>query len=69
MSRRPPFAAALALLSCLVAGPTHAQDWPQPGKTIQLIVPAPGGNPNGDAIANSLAHDRQPRLRRNEKAL
>ena len=42
MSRRPFFAAALALLAGLVAVSASAQDWPQPGKTIQLIVPAPG---------------------------
>ena len=63
MSRRPPFAAALALLSLLVAGPSLAQDWPQPGKTIQLIVPAPGGSGTGDTIARVLAEELQSRLK------
>ena len=63
MSRRPPLAAALALLSLLVAGPALAQDWPQPGKTIQLIVPAPGGSGTGDTIARVLAEELQSRLK------
>ncbi|MEO5844663.1 MAG: tripartite tricarboxylate transporter substrate binding protein [Caldimonas sp.] len=64
MSRRsPPLAAALALLSLLAAGPALAQDWPQPGKTIQLIVPAPGGSGTGDTIARVLAEELQTRLK------
>ena len=57
MSRRFASAALAALLACGVAGPALAQDWPQPGKTIQLIVPAPGGSGTGDTIA------RRPRRR------
>jgi len=53
----------LALLSLLVAGPALAQDWPQPGKTIQLIVPAPGGSGTGDTIARVLAEELQSRLK------
>ena len=63
MSRRPLLAAVLALLSLLVAGPALAQDWPQPGKTIQLIVPAPGGSGTGDTIARVLAEELQSRLK------
>jgi tripartite-type tricarboxylate transporter receptor subunit TctC len=63
MSRRPPLAALLALLSLLVADPALAQDWPQPGKTIQLIVPAPGGSGTGDTIARVLAEELQSRLK------
>lgn len=63
MSRRLPFAAALAVLSCLVAGSALAQDWPQPGKTIQITVPAPGGSGTGDTIARVLAEELQSRLK------
>jgi tripartite-type tricarboxylate transporter receptor subunit TctC len=63
MSRRPFLAAALALLAGLVAGPGLAQDWPQAGKTIQLIVPAPGGSGTGDTIARVLAEELQSRLK------
>ena len=55
------FAAALA---CPPAGADPpAQDWPQPGKTIQLIVPAPGGSGTGDTIARVLAEELQSRLK------
>jgi tripartite-type tricarboxylate transporter receptor subunit TctC len=63
MSRRTPFSAALALLSCLFAGPILAQEWPQPGRPIQLIVPAPGGSGTGDTIARVLAEELQSRLK------
>jgi tripartite-type tricarboxylate transporter receptor subunit TctC len=63
MSRRPLLAAVLALLCLPVAGPVLAQDWPQPGKTIQLIVPAPGGSGTGDTIARVLAEELQSRLK------
>ena len=63
MPRSLFLAAALALLSSLVAGPALAQEWPQPGKTIQLIVPAPGGSGTGDTIARVLAEELQSRLK------
>jgi tripartite-type tricarboxylate transporter receptor subunit TctC len=63
MSRRLRFAAALALLASLGAGPALAQDWPQAGKPIQLIVPAPGGSGTGDTIARVLAEELQSRLK------
>jgi len=63
MLRRPLLAAALAgLLSALFIAPALAQDWPQPGKTIQLVVPAPGGSGTGDTIARVLAEEMQKRL-------
>jgi hypothetical protein len=43
--------------------PALAQDWPQPGKTIQLVVPAPGGSGTGDTIARVLAEELQSRLK------
>jgi tripartite-type tricarboxylate transporter receptor subunit TctC len=65
MSRRPLLAAAFALLfSSVFTAPAFAQDaWPQPGKTIQLIVPAPGGSGTGDTIARVLAEELQARLK------
>jgi tripartite-type tricarboxylate transporter receptor subunit TctC len=61
MSRRS-LLATLAALTAVVAAPAFAQDWPQPGKTIQLIVPAPGGSGTGDTIARILAEELQKRL-------
>ncbi|HTJ07549.1 MAG TPA: tripartite tricarboxylate transporter substrate binding protein [Caldimonas sp.] len=61
MSRRS-LLATLAALAAVVAAPAFAQDWPQPGKTIQLIVPAPGGSGTGDTIARILAEELQKRL-------
>jgi tripartite-type tricarboxylate transporter receptor subunit TctC len=65
MPRRPLLTAALALLSTsFFAAFALAQDaWPQPGKTIQLIVPAPGGSGTGDTIARVLAEELQSRLK------
>ncbi|MEP7299907.1 MAG: tripartite tricarboxylate transporter substrate binding protein [Caldimonas sp.] len=64
MSRHSSFAAALAaLLPFLLPSPTLAQDWPAPGKPIQLIVPAPGGSGTGDTIARVLAEELQTRLK------
>ena len=68
MLRRPPFASAAALLALLLAAlgsaSAVAQDnWPQPGKTVQLIVPAPGGSGTGDTIARILAEELQNRLK------
>ena len=65
MSRRSFQAAALGLLlSAVFAAPALAQDaWPQPGKTIQVIVPAPGGSGTGDTIARVLAEELQTRLK------
>jgi len=54
------------LFSALLAVPAHAQDaWPEPGRPIQLIVPAPGGSGTGDTIARVLAEEMQARLKGN----
>lgn len=63
MLRRPLLAAALGFAAALLAGPAGAQEWPQAGKTIQLIVPAPGGSGTGDTIARVLAEELQTRLK------
>jgi tripartite-type tricarboxylate transporter receptor subunit TctC len=57
--------AALALLlTSLSALPVLAQDaWPQPGKPITLVVPAPGGSGTGDTIARVIAEELQSRLK------
>ena len=65
MSRRAFLTAALTLLlSPLLAAPASAQDnWPAPGRPLQLIVPAPGGSGTGDTIARILAEDMGTRLK------
>jgi tripartite-type tricarboxylate transporter receptor subunit TctC len=62
MSGRRSFVAALAAVAAVVTGPAIAQEWPQPGRTIQLVVPAPGGSGTGDTIARILAEELQKRL-------
>ncbi len=54
---------ALTLLATSAALPVAAQDWPAPGKTIQLTVPAPGGSGTGDTIARVLAEEMGKRLK------
>ena len=64
MPRLPSSAGAFALLlAAFFTVPALAQDWPQAGKTIQLIVPAPGGSGTGDTIARVLAEELQTRLK------
>jgi tripartite-type tricarboxylate transporter receptor subunit TctC len=67
MPRRHVLVAAFSvLLSALLAVPAHAQEtWPEPGRPIQLIVPAPGGSGTGDTIARVLAEAMQTRLKSN----
>ncbi|MDQ2081986.1 tripartite tricarboxylate transporter substrate binding protein [Xanthobacteraceae bacterium Astr-EGSB] len=52
--------AAMALGSF---GSAQAEDWPASGKTIQVIVPAPGGAGTGDSIARVLADQIANRLK------
>ena len=64
MSRRSVLALAFAaLLPGAFASPALAQEWPAPGRPIQLIVPAPGGSGTGDTIARVLAEELQSRLK------
>ncbi len=57
-------AAVLAAATLLaLSAPALAQDWPAAGKTIQLIVPAPGGSGTGDTIARVLAEEMGKRLK------
>jgi len=49
------FAVAAALATAFAA-PAAAQDWPG-GKTVQIVVPAPGGGGTGDTIARVIAEE------------
>ena len=53
-------AAAAALVPVLVL-PAFAQDWPA-GKTVQIVVPAPGGGGTGDSIARVVSEALAKRL-------
>ncbi len=53
-------AAAAALLPVFVF-PALAQDWPA-GKTVQIVVPAPGGGGTGDSIARVVSEALAKRL-------
>lgn len=55
--------ACLFLPALVATAPAIAQDWPAAGKTIQLIVPAPGGSGTGDTIARVLAEEMGKRLK------
>ena len=59
MRRILSVAAVAAVLP--LAMPTSAQDWPA-GKTVQIIVPAPGGGGTGDSIARVIAEALAKRL-------
>ncbi len=64
MRRTLTFTAAVAACTLLLALPAaHAQDWPAPGKPIQVIVPAPGGSGTGDTIARVLSEELAKRLK------
>jgi len=56
-----PILAAL-FLGATLGAPASAQTWPEPGKPIQIIVPAPGGGGTGDTIARLLAEQLASRL-------
>lgn len=55
---------ALSLVCGALLGPAvaRAADWPQSGKVIELIVPAPGGGGTGDHIARVLAEQLARRM-------
>jgi len=53
---------AALFLGATLAAPASAQTWPEPGKPIQIIVPAPGGGGTGDTIARLLAEQLASRL-------
>lgn len=53
---------SVALLTALVA-PVCAQSWPEAGKPVHIVVPAPGGGGTGDTIARMLAEQLATRLK------
>lgn len=61
--RHPLLRLALATaLASALAVPAAAEDWPA-GKTVQIIVPAPGGGGTGDSIARVVAEELGKRLK------
>lgn len=52
----------LACSALLAPAGAAANAWPEPGKPIQLIVPAPGGSGTGDTIARVVAEQLARRL-------
>lgn len=52
-----------SLLATIFSAPTSAQTWPEPGKAIHIVVPAPGGGGTGDTIARMLAEQLASRLK------
>lgn len=52
-----------ALLAATVAAPASAQSWPEAGKPVHIVVPAPGGGGTGDTIARMLAEQLATRLK------
>ena len=56
-------AAIAAALAVGAAGPTQALDWPAAGKTITIVLPAPGGAGTGDSIGRVVADQLATRLK------
>ncbi len=54
--------ATAAALGAALALPAFAQDWPA-GKTVQIVVPAPGGGGTGDSIARVVGEELAKRLK------
>lgn len=52
-----------ALLAAAYAAPVSAQTWPEAGKPVHIVVPAPGGGGTGDTIARMLAEQLATRLK------
>ena len=53
---------SVTLLTAFMA-PVCAQSWPEAGKPIHIVVPAPGGGGTGDTIARMLAEQLGTRLK------
>ena len=54
---------AVALLTFGALTSATAADWPEAGKTVQIVVPAPGGAGTGDAIARLIADQLSKRMK------
>ncbi|MBK8526321.1 MAG: tripartite tricarboxylate transporter substrate binding protein [Rubrivivax sp.] len=55
-------AAVVAFIPGLAA-PALAADWPLAGKTVSIVVPAPGGGGTGDTIARVVAEQLGKRMK------
>lgn len=53
---------SIVMLTALAA-PVCAQSWPEAGKPVHIVVPAPGGGGTGDTIARMLAEQLATRLK------
>lgn len=63
VKRSTVWQAALAMgLAAWGGSAAQAEAWPQAGRPIQIIVPAPGGSGTGDAIARLLGEQLSRRL-------
>jgi tripartite-type tricarboxylate transporter receptor subunit TctC len=63
MRRHLLLALAAAAIAGLPGTSVLAQGWPAAGKTVQIIVPAPGGGGTGDTIARIVAEQLALRLK------
>jgi tripartite-type tricarboxylate transporter receptor subunit TctC len=52
-----------ALLAAAYTATSSAQSWPETGKPVHIVVPAPGGGGTGDTIARMLAEQLATRLK------
>lgn len=55
--------ALAGMASMALMASAQAQDWPAAGKTVQIIVPAPGGGGTGDTIARIVAEELSKSLK------
>jgi tripartite-type tricarboxylate transporter receptor subunit TctC len=61
-STKAALAAFFVSVLGLIAPVAQAQTWPEPGKTLRLIVPSPGGSGTGDTIARVMAEELGKRM-------
>lgn len=55
---------SIALVTAITT-PVLAQSWPETGKPVYVVVPAPGGGGTGDTIARMLGEQLATRLKTN----
>lgn len=57
--------ALAGIASAALMANAQTQDWPAAGKTVQIVVPAPGGGGTGDTIARIVAEELSKALKGN----